>query len=231
MIAISDPNVVQTEELCMEAVKQNGYALEYVRRQTVDICIEAVKQNGLALQYVKNRTRTICIEAVKQNGGALLFVKNRTEAICIEAVKQDGCALEYVKKQTDAICMEAVRENGCALKIVINQTDAICLEAIDNYSKRDIWYTFKGVYHTIKYPSPQLIIQLIKIYPSYTNDIMHRYARNIIKTYKAGSDTLCAHLVPHANDLLYRPNNVNALISHERWHAEQINAKTIFLTA
>ena len=39
---------------CMEAVKENGYALQYVKEQTKDICIEAVKQNGYALCYVKD---------------------------------------------------------------------------------------------------------------------------------------------------------------------------------
>jgi hypothetical protein len=34
-------------------VKQDGYALRYVKEQSEAICIEAVKQNGDALQYVK----------------------------------------------------------------------------------------------------------------------------------------------------------------------------------
>jgi hypothetical protein len=33
-------------------VKQNGLALEYVKEQTPEICLEAVKQDGYALQYV-----------------------------------------------------------------------------------------------------------------------------------------------------------------------------------
>ena len=35
-------------EICLEAVKQSGYALEYVKEQTPEICLEAVKQNGYA---------------------------------------------------------------------------------------------------------------------------------------------------------------------------------------
>jgi len=30
----------------LEAVKQNGYALKYVENQTEEICLEAVKQKG-----------------------------------------------------------------------------------------------------------------------------------------------------------------------------------------
>ena len=35
----------------MAAVKQNGYALQYVREQTPEIVLAAVKQNGGALRY------------------------------------------------------------------------------------------------------------------------------------------------------------------------------------
>jgi len=45
---------------CLEAVKQNGYALKYVKNQTKKICLEAVKQNGLALKFIKNQTDEIC---------------------------------------------------------------------------------------------------------------------------------------------------------------------------
>ena len=46
-------------------------------------CLEAVIQNGLALQYVKNQNETICLEAIKENGNALKYVKEHNETICI----------------------------------------------------------------------------------------------------------------------------------------------------
>ena len=39
---------------CLEAVKQNGYSLQYIKEQTENICLEAVKVNGKSLQYVKD---------------------------------------------------------------------------------------------------------------------------------------------------------------------------------
>jgi hypothetical protein len=36
----------------LEAVKQDGYYLQYVKEQTENICLEAVKENGYALRYV-----------------------------------------------------------------------------------------------------------------------------------------------------------------------------------
>ena len=48
----------QTQEICLAAVKQNGYALQYVKEQTPDICLAAVKQDGYALQFVKDKFHT-----------------------------------------------------------------------------------------------------------------------------------------------------------------------------
>ena len=39
---------------CLEAVKQNGNALRYVKEQTPEICLAAVKEDEYALQYVKD---------------------------------------------------------------------------------------------------------------------------------------------------------------------------------
>ena len=42
-----------TEAESLEAVKQDGYALEYVKEQTEAICLEAVMEDGDALKYVR----------------------------------------------------------------------------------------------------------------------------------------------------------------------------------
>jgi len=39
----------------LEAVKRDGYALQYVKEQSEALCLEAVKQNGDALRYVDER--------------------------------------------------------------------------------------------------------------------------------------------------------------------------------
>ena len=42
----------QTEAICLEAVKQNGFALEFVEKQTEEICLEAIRRNEEAVKYV-----------------------------------------------------------------------------------------------------------------------------------------------------------------------------------
>jgi Domain of unknown function (DUF4116) len=186
MIQLRDPNVNQTEEMCMEAVKQYGCALEYVKNQTEKICMRAVKQNCFALRYVRNQTH----------------------AICMRALEQDICAIYYVNNKTDAICIESLRYY---------------------YSSRLV-FNFSAFCKKFEYQSPQLINELLKLSSLYTHTIMTSYACNQMKTYKTGCKIIVSNIVPHMLDILYRPNNVNALlIDNSRWHKVN-SAKSLFLT-
>lgn len=49
--------------------------LNFIDNQTEEICLESVKQNGLSLRFVYNQTEEVCIEAVRQDDYALHFVK------------------------------------------------------------------------------------------------------------------------------------------------------------
>ena len=74
--------------------RKENEIFEYVGSEA----LEAVKQYGCSLQYVREQTFEICLEAVKQDGCSLRYVKEQTPEICLEAVKKDGCSLRYVNK-------------------------------------------------------------------------------------------------------------------------------------
>ena len=107
----------------LEAVKQNGDALKYVKEQTAEICLEAVKKYGDALKYVKEQTAEICLEAVKQDGDALRYVKEQTPEICLEAVKQNGYALQHVNEsifaKTSKVTLELTDEQLAKIKQIL----------------------------------------------------------------------------------------------------------------
>ena len=48
--------------------------LQFVHNQTEEICLEAVRNDGLALQYVNHQTKEICLAAVRNNPNALKYV-------------------------------------------------------------------------------------------------------------------------------------------------------------
>ena len=52
----------EDHESCIEAVKQNGYALEYVKNQTPELCIAAVKQQKESLIYVRDLSMLVDVD-------------------------------------------------------------------------------------------------------------------------------------------------------------------------
>jgi DNA gyrase subunit A len=98
-------------------VKQKGigaFVLFPAKRKTAELCLEAIKLEGWALKYVPAQLKTaeLCLEAVKQNGKALEYVPNELKILelCLEAVKQNGWAIEYVpeKLKTVELCRVAI---------------------------------------------------------------------------------------------------------------------------
>jgi hypothetical protein len=96
----------KTPEEWLEAVKKNGTLIRNMEVQPENICVEAVKQNGLALKFIKNRYKTpkICVIAVGQNGLALKYVNEQSEKICLTAIKQNPMAIEYVIDRNEEMC-------------------------------------------------------------------------------------------------------------------------------
>jgi hypothetical protein len=69
------PEGERTRKKCLVAVKENGYALQFVPAGfKQELSMTAVTSNGNALQYVPNKTQEICLAAVKQNRLALEYV-------------------------------------------------------------------------------------------------------------------------------------------------------------
>lgn len=118
----------QTVEMCLAAVIETGWALDYVRitERHYDICLAAVQQEGLALQYVKKyaisreQYAQLCREAIAANAFAIEYVQPQTAELCLLAVQQEGAVLEVVRKhevapQYPAICAAAVAQDELAI--------------------------------------------------------------------------------------------------------------------
>ena len=129
---------VQTEAMCLAAVRRDGWLLEYVHVKTPELCMAAVQQNGVALRCVPDELKTpeICLAAVRKYGYAVRFAPDeiKTPELCLAAVQQNGYALQYVPEElrTLKICMAAVRRNGSALEYVPRElrTPEFCLAAV-----------------------------------------------------------------------------------------------------
>ena len=70
--------------------------------------LAAVKEDGFAIQYIKNPSEKVQLAAVKRNRLAIRYIKNPSEEVQLEAVKQDGDALQYIKTNDDEIILTAL---------------------------------------------------------------------------------------------------------------------------
>ncbi|WP_044304730.1 DUF4116 domain-containing protein, partial [Clostridioides difficile] len=84
--------------------------LFYVKKQTEEICIEAVRQDGFALEHVKwdnfskEQISKICREALKQNKHAIEYIEDKEkylEEFDIRCLKAQGKVREVLAIKED----------------------------------------------------------------------------------------------------------------------------------
>lgn len=136
------PSIMLTPEVCLAAVRKDGFSLIYIpyELRTPEMCLAAVESGGHIIMYVPEKLKTpeICLAAVKHVGEALLFVPDelKTPELCLEAVRCDGYAIRYVPDEltTSEMCLAAVKNYGWALAYVPadKQTPKIIAAAIAN---------------------------------------------------------------------------------------------------
>ena len=75
------PEKLIDREMCLAAVKSEGYAIKYVPEKFKDceMCQEAVKREGVALEYIPENfcDREMCLTAIKQRGDTLQYVPEK----------------------------------------------------------------------------------------------------------------------------------------------------------
>lgn len=65
------------EEECLEAIRDCGISLSNMMQyQTPQMCLEAVKNEGSELQFVKEQTPELCKIAVQSNPYNLIYVRD-----------------------------------------------------------------------------------------------------------------------------------------------------------
>jgi predicted SAM-dependent methyltransferase len=120
-------------------IKRDGMYLKDVpnHHHTYELLLQAVKQNGLAIQFVdfkfnyvidnndENNTDNKIIIDIPGSALVQMIHHDKTfdidyEELCHVAVKQNGLAIKSIPEIFIAseLCMEAVKQNGLALKFV-----------------------------------------------------------------------------------------------------------------
>ncbi|EGT3944937.1 TPA: hypothetical protein KOR49_002360 [Clostridioides difficile] len=155
-------------QIDLKTSMKNGVCLRCIRDQDYRVCIEALKENGRALEYVRwdsvalleEEIKQMCLTAVRRNGDSIEYINwnklnLKTEdivEICIEAVRSNCWAFKNIhwvqivdnlsNEQIYLICLEAITSFGEVLKYMnwdlLKLTDKqiynLCLGAVEQES-------------------------------------------------------------------------------------------------
>lgn len=109
---------MQTDEMCLAAVKQNWFALEYVKKQTYKVCLAAVLKNGNAIAFVVDQKIDLCLTAIENDPSCIEYIREQTVELCLKAINKDYRTLRNIKDQTLQLCIEAVKINSTAIRFI-----------------------------------------------------------------------------------------------------------------
>jgi hypothetical protein len=113
-------------QLCLQAVKKNGYTLKCIRKniQSQELVDTAINSSCNALQYSLDKFKTYnnCLLSVKGNGQNIEYVPHDLidKEMCEAAAKSRYTCLNFIPKEflTQELCREAVKANGKNIKNV-----------------------------------------------------------------------------------------------------------------
>jgi len=84
------------EEVQMAAVKQDGYAIEYINNPSPEVQMAAVNQNPNAIEHIDNPSPELQMAAVTKDAFAIRYIDNPSPELQMAAVNQDGNAIWYI---------------------------------------------------------------------------------------------------------------------------------------
>lgn len=94
-------------------------SIEHIINPTDKVKLAVVRQNGYAIAYIKNRTLEIEFEAIKNKTEAIKYIENPTEEMKLYVVRHNGKLIQYFKeKPSFQVQYEAIKNNTYALYFI-----------------------------------------------------------------------------------------------------------------
>jgi hypothetical protein len=112
---------VQTEEICLAAVNQNGTALGHVNVQTEEICLAAVNQDGSALYYVEEQFLEVCKYFL---GGSNTAPVNTTPTLSYTPYEVFESSVGPFSLSSEGNSVELGMQTDCNYKHPVSPSDA-----------------------------------------------------------------------------------------------------------
>ena len=105
--AIAQSREIFGEEAQLAAVKQNGYAIQFIDKSSEAVQLEAVKQNGLAIKYIDSPSEEVMQTALDQDENSKQYfkkswaknIKSKTKLTVAEIEEKLGYKIEIIAEK------------------------------------------------------------------------------------------------------------------------------------
>jgi hypothetical protein len=106
------PYITKTPSQAVQlaAVKNFGFAIQFIDNPSEQVQLEAVQQNGYSIQFIDNPSEQVQLAAVQKNGYSIRNIDNPTESVQFELLKHKPKLLVYVHPQNENVQMALVRK-------------------------------------------------------------------------------------------------------------------------
>jgi septum formation topological specificity factor MinE len=146
----------QSYGLCLNAIKHNHSAIDYVTNLTDELINKALCINPLVIKYIFNPSYDQCLTSIRSDTLQYIPSKYRTPEMYIKLITNDPLAIQYVHNPSEELCYLALKNDPSILRHIRNQTEKICLYAI---SHKD-WLSAMQEY--IKVYTENIFVELYK---------------------------------------------------------------------
>ena len=110
-----------TRKQCLIAVKQNGYAIRYIKCQFPELADIAIAQQASAIQFVSAPTPEQLSIAFDKDPNVIAYIKNPTYEQQLNAVSRKGGTIQYIDNPSNELLEIAIENEPMALGYIFKK--------------------------------------------------------------------------------------------------------------
>ena len=126
-------NKLPTEAEQLTALRQDGWAIEYIKNPSEEVQLAAARQYGWTIQYINNPSEQAQLAAVERNGFVIKYIKTPSEKVQLAAVKQNAYAIRYIKNPSEQVQLTAVKQDWRAIGNIKNPYPSV-IKYVEDHS-------------------------------------------------------------------------------------------------
>ena len=138
-----------SEEVQLAAVKDDGYAIEFITNPSEEVQLAAVNQNGYVIGDITNPSEAVQLAATNGDGDAIQFIDNPSEVVQLTAVTKFGYAIHWIDNPSEKVQLAAVNQSGGVIGYIVNKgivpSEEVQLAAVNRNGDAIKYIISKGI--------------------------------------------------------------------------------------